>query len=304
MGTAASPALSESRTGGCAVTTIGRYNQIMPPRIAIPMPHSLDREYAERAIPQYERAIEQAGGEPVRIPLDQSSADVTKLIESCDGVLLPGSNADVDPARFGAARSPHTAAADPRRDSVDDLLLQDAYKLRKPILGICYGLQSLNVYRAGSLVQHIPDFLPEELRTIIDHEAGKKVAVAHDVEIESDSKLAEIVKGKDRERHGFNRAENDPKRNGALAPAGHGLVVPVNSSHHQSAEKIGLGLRISARCSDDGITEALEGTATDHFVLAVQWHPERSVDQDEPSRAIFRALIEAASINAVRAQSK
>ena len=119
-----------------------------------------------------------------------------KDIERCDGVLLPGSNADVDPAKFGAPRSPHTAAADPRRDAVDELLLQDAYNLRKPVLGICYGLQSLNVYRAGSLIQHIPDFLPEELRTRVNHEAGKKVAVAHAVEIENDSKLAEIVTGK------------------------------------------------------------------------------------------------------------
>ena len=96
------------------------------PRIAIPMPHSIDREYAERAIPAYERAVELAGGDPVRIALDQSQAEVTQLIERCDAVLLPGSNADVDPARFNAARSPHTASADPRRDAVDNLLLQDA----------------------------------------------------------------------------------------------------------------------------------------------------------------------------------
>jgi putative glutamine amidotransferase len=70
-------------------------------------------------------------------------------------------------------------------------------------------------------------------------------------------------------------------------------MLPVNSSHHQSADAIGNGLRIAARCPDDGIIEALEGTAPDQFVLAVQWHPERSVDEDEPSRAIFRALIEA-----------
>jgi putative glutamine amidotransferase len=240
------------------------------PRIAIPMPHSLDREYAERAIPQYERAVEQAGGEPVRIPLDQTRAAVMKMIECCDGVLLPGSKADVDPARFAAPRSPHTAIADPRRDAVDDLLLEDAYKLRKPVLGICYGLQSLNVYRAGSLIQHIPDFLPEDLRTRVNHEAGKTIAVAHAVEIVRESKLAGILGGSGKQ------------------------VVPVNSSHHQSADAIGEGLRISARCPDDGIIEALEGTASDHFVLAVQWHPERSVDQDEPSRAIFRALIKAA----------
>jgi putative glutamine amidotransferase len=252
----------------------------MPPRIAIPMPHSADREYAERAIPQYERAVTLAGGEPVRIPLDQTPAEVAMMIERCDGVLLPGSNADIDPARFKAPRSSHTAAADPRRDAVDDLLLADAYEKCKPVLGICYGLQSLNVFRAGSLIQHIPDFLPEAARAKVDHEAGKNVAVAHTVEIDSDSKLAGIVTS---EVRGLRSEVRRP------------LVVPVNSSHHQSAEAIGTGLRIVARCPDDNIIEALEGTSADHFVIAVQWHPERSVDQDEPSRAIFRALIEAAS---------
>jgi len=242
------------------------------PRIAIPMPHSLDPEYAERAIPQYERAVELAGGEPVRIPLIQAASELIQLIEGCDAVLLPGSKADVDPQRFAASRSPHTAAADPGRDTVDDLLLDDAYRLRKPVLGICYGLQSLNVYRAGSLVQHIPEFLPEEMRAKVNHEAGKKVAVAHTVEIEPGTKLAGIVAG-----------------GGAGA-----IVVPVNSSHHQSAYVVGDGLRIVGRCREDGIIEALEGTAADHFVLAVQWHPERSFEADAASRAIFRALVEAA----------
>ncbi len=270
-----------------------RYNRIMPPRIAIPMPHSSDPEYAERAIPQYERAVEQAGGEPVRIPLDEPPDKILKIIESCDGVLLPGSNADIDPAKFNAARSPQTAPADPRRDAVDDLLLREAYHLRKPVLGICYGLQSLNVYRAGSLIQHIPDFLPEDLRTRVNHEAGKKVAVAHAVAIERDSKLAEILCGNSRPRLS-SRAE----LRGASAPQDNKLMVPVNSSHHQSADTIGDNLRISAHCPDDGIIEALEGTSPDHFVLAVQWHPERSVDEDEPSRAIFRALIQAAATRA------
>jgi putative glutamine amidotransferase len=241
-----------------------------PPRIAIPIPHSGDREYAERAIPQYERAVRLAGGEPVRIGLDQSPAEVTQIVEHCDAVLLPGSKADIDPAKFGTTRSPRTAAADVPRDTVDQLLLEDAYHLRKPVLGICYGLQSLNVYRAGSLIQHIPDFLPEDLRTRVNHEAGKTVAVAHTVEIENESGLAQII-GRSSAR-----------------------IIPVNSSHHQSADTIGKGLRMVARCVDDGIIEALEGTDPDHFVLAVQWHPERSVDGDEPSRAIFRALVKTA----------
>jgi putative glutamine amidotransferase len=267
------------------------------PRIAIPMPHGTDPEYAERAIPQYEHAVTLTGGEPVRVPLDQTADEVLRIMQRCDGVLLPGSKADVDPARFHASRSPHTAAADPRRDTVDDLLLENAYKLRKPVLGVCYGLQSLNVHCAGSLIQHIPDFLPEETRTKVNHEAGKNVPVAHAVEIEPGSKLAEIVNGcndKNQEGHGFSRADADSVREAALAARGR-LVVPVNSSHHQSADAIGDGLRIVARCPDDGIIEALEGAAPDHFVLAVQWHPERSVEQDSVSRAIFRAFIEAAA---------
>jgi putative glutamine amidotransferase len=250
----------------------------MRPRIAIPLPHSTDPEYAERAIPQYERAVELAGGEPVRIPLDQTPAEISEMIKRCDGVLLPGSKADIDPEIYAARKGEKTEAPDAKRYTVDELLLQDAFANRKPILGICFGLQSLNVYRSGSLIQHIPDFLPEDLRTRVNHEAGKAVAVAHDAEIEADSKLAEIVTSRTRS------SKSEVRRP---------IVIPVNSSHHQSADKIGEGLRIVARCTADHIIEAIEGTAPDHFVLAVQWHPERSVDQDEASRAIFRALIQA-----------
>jgi putative glutamine amidotransferase len=238
------------------------------PRIAIPVPHSGDREddreYAKRALPLYEEAVRGAGGEPVRIELNQTPAQVMKQIERCDAVLLPGSGADVDPQKYSADRHEKTAPADTKRDSVDELLLQDAYKMHKPVLGICYGLQSLNVYRAGSLVQHI--------ESAINHSAGRAVAKAHTVKIEPESKLARIV--------------------GASQP------VSVNSSHHQSADKVGHGLRVVARSAEDGIIEALEGTAPGHFVLAVQWHPERSVNDGpevaESAKAIFRAFIEAA----------
>jgi putative glutamine amidotransferase len=289
------------------------------------MPHSIDCEYSERAIPQYERAIALSGGKPVRIALDRPADEIEKIVARCDGVLLPGSKADVDPAKFKSDRSPHTAPADPRRDSIDELLLRDAYNLRKPILGICYGLQSLNVFRGGSLVQHIPDFLPEARRNRVNHEAGRKISVAHMVEIEEASTLQKLLGGDNRSRLSDAGRESsrpprpcdprDPKLRHSHEPWKSGpsgpraaqertraltsdqkLSLPVNSSHHQSADAIGNDLRITARCPDDGIVEALEGTDRNHFVLAVQWHPERSVDLDGASRHIFRALIEAATL--------
>jgi putative glutamine amidotransferase len=239
------------------------------PRIAIPVPHSGDRKYAERSLPQYEEAVRGAGGEPVRIELDQTRVQVMEQIERCDAVLLPGSRADVDPRKYRADRHEKTAPADAKRELVDDLLLQDAYNMHKPVLGICYGLQSLNVYRSGSLVQHIES---ANVDSKIDHSVGRAVAKAHTVEIAPESRLAEIV--------------------------GASKTVAVNSSHHQSADAVGDGLRVVARSAEDGIVEALEGTAPGHFVLAVQWHPERSVNDGpelaESAKSIFRAFIEAA----------
>ena len=251
------------------------------PRIAIPVPHSGDREYAERALPQYENAVRGAGGEPVRIELDLTPAQVMKQIEHCDGVLLPGSRADRDPRKYGAERHEKTAPADAKRDRVDSVLLADAYKLHKPVLGICYGLQSLNVYRSGSLVQDVESAMGDSkgVHSKINHSAGRAVEKAHTVRIEPGSRLAGIV--------------------GATKP------VAVNSSHHQSADAAGEGLRVVAQCADDGVVEALEGTTPEHFVLAVQWHPERSVHDGpevaESAHAIFRAFVEAA--RARRAES-
>jgi putative glutamine amidotransferase len=232
----------------------------MKPRIAIPEPCSYDAEYSARSLPPYLRAVEAAGGEPVVIPLGLPPEEMAKRITKCSAVLLPGSKADVDPQKFGQERHPKTARADPLRDAADELLLQDAYNLRKPIFGICYGLQSLNVWRTGSLVQDI------KLETTHSVRGG---VLAHEVEIEPRTLLAREIK-----------------------PGSEGFRV--NSSHHQAADVVGDGLRVSARCPEDGTIEALEGTLPGHYVLAVQWHPERTFESDEPSRQLFRSFVNAA----------
>ena len=141
--------------------------------------------------------------------------------------------------------------------------------MRKPVFGICYGLQSLNVWRTGTLDQTLPPG--------VNHTAGRKVAQAHRVQIEPSSKLAAIL-----------------REAGALPPD-NSLVMPVNSSHHQAPEVLGDGLRLVAWCPDDGVKEAVEGTSPDQFVLGVQWHPERTYDSEPASKAMFKALVRAAA---------
>lgn len=232
-------------------------------KIAIPEPCSYDLEYSGRALPPYLRAIEAAGGEPVIIPLQNSPEEIAKIVTSCAAVLLPGSKADVDPQKYGAEKAPETAPADQPRDAADELLLQDAYNLRKPVFGICYGLQSLNVWRSGTLVQHI--------HSSVNHNVGAKVEVAHKVAVAAASLLADRILG-------GQQAAN----------------VPVNSSHHQSADIVGDGLRAVARCPADGVIEAIEGTVPGHYVVAVQWHPERTFEQDPVSSRLFQTFVDSA----------
>ena len=256
----------------------------MHPRIAIPQPKSNADEYNQRSLPQYMDALKHAGAEPVVIGLDWTNAQIARAATQCDGICLPGSGADVDPEKYGAAtRHPQTAAADPARDNVDELLLQDAYNMKKPILGICYGVQSLNVWRTGTLVQHI------ESRLETNHEAGRTVEHAHEIKIDDKSAILGRIAGPVCQLMSHDR---EGKWNWKRLTSGE-LRGWVNSSHHQSVDKPGDGLDIVAR-SDDGTVEAVESTSPDHFVLGVQWHPERGYENDELSKAIFRSFVQAA----------
>lgn len=230
------------------------------PLIAIPEPCSYDKAYSQRAFPPYLKAIEAAGGEPLTISLDSTPEEVARQVSGCAAILLPGSKADVDPQKYGAHKHPATAAADPPRDAADELLLQDAYSQRKPILGICYGLQALNVWRSGTLEQHI--------ESGVQH-TGNSAQVAHRALVVPGSLLASLT-----------HESSNP--------------IPVNSSHHQAAEKLGDGLRVAARCPEDQVIEAIEGVDPEHPVLAVQWHPERTSETDATSRKLFEWLVRCA----------
>src|SRR4051812_2476953 len=113
----------------------------MKVRIAIPEPTSLDSAYNSRSLPQYVRALESAGAAAVLVPLVEDPEAVARLLATVHGVLLPGSKYDIDPQTYGERRKPECNEPDPARAAADELLLQDAFNLHKPVFGICGGMQ-------------------------------------------------------------------------------------------------------------------------------------------------------------------
>ena len=236
------------------------------PRVGIPY-----RTVAEEAVNKrdkydfYVQSLERAGGQAVPVSLKLPQAELVSLARSLDAVILPGSPADVDPARYGAPRHPATADADPQRERTDYALLENAFADRKPVLAICYGIQILNVFLGGSLVQDIPG----ELASPVKHDRKGLPGGAdafHSVRIEPGSELARLA-GQAEER--------------------------INSSHHQSIRTPGRGLRVTAQ-APDGVIEAVEWTGDANWVVGVQWHPERMMGHPL-SEALFRQLVLAAS---------
>lgn len=232
--------------------------------IAIPEPTGRDPEYNQRSLPPYLAALRSAGATPILVPLHERQDRVARLLAGVQGILLPGSRFDVDPQRYGESPIPECGEADSSRTAVDELLLQDAFNLRKPILAICHGAQSLNVWLNGLLIQ--------DLKSDVGHRPGRDVLEAHPVRLANGSRLFGLL----------------PRES---------LSEPlVNSSHHQAIKLPGDGLVVSAVSSIDGVIEAVELDSREHFVVGVQWHPERSYTQSAFSRAIFAAFVEAASV--------
>lgn len=231
------------------------------PRIAIPEPSALAPEYSQKSWHRYADAVESAGAEPVRIPLTASPEEMARALSTCEAILLPGDDADVNPSKYGQGPQ-GSNPSDLPREAADELLLQDAFNLRKPILGICYGFQSMNVWLNGTLIQDLPTQRPSQIN---HNRINGQLPPPHALAIAENTRLHDL--------------------------AGSTETV-VNSSHHQAVDRLGDGLHVAAIASD-GVIEAAEmrGPA---FVLGVQWHPERDFQGNPLSRRIFEALVEAA----------
>jgi putative glutamine amidotransferase len=237
------------------------------PRIGVPY-RTKNEEVTGRTakLEKYLAAVRQAGAEAVAISLLSSATELRQLAESLDGVVLSGSPADVDPAHFRAAREPECAESDPDRERVDFALLEHAFAENKPVLAICYGIQSLNVFRGGTLIQDIPRAMGSKFEHDWDREQGAPEPF-HPARIELGTQLAHL--------------------------AGRTEAV-VNSSHHQSIKEPGSGLRITAR-APDGVIESVEWTGDSNWVIGVQWHPERMAPTDVFAQSLFRGLVSTAA---------
>lgn len=238
-------------------------------KIRIGIPYRTKKEELSNkrdAYDKYLAAVKYAGAEPVEISLGLTPEELQDLALTLDAVVLSGSPADVEPSLFHAARSPKTADPDAARERTDFALLDHAVTEQKPVLAICYGVQSLNVFLGGPLVQDIPS----EIHTRIQHAwtGHEGPEPHHEVTFDPGSRLAQMAGGNQ---------------------------VRVNSSHHQSVLRPGRNLRVVAH-APDGVIEAVEWTGDANWIVGVQWHPERMVATDDFAQSLFRELAAAAIV--------
>ena len=225
--------------------------------------HETRRFYLGR---DYGEAIHVSGGTPIHIGLIPDEGYITDMVSGLDGILLPGSASDVDPAYWNEDPHPKLGRVVPEKDKTDLMVLQEAERLNLPVFGICFGMQSLNVFRGGSLIQDIESDVKEP----IQHQQGIP---------------------RDRNSHSIGIAS------GSIIERALGVeakTTKVNSHHHQAIRNIGKNLQAVA-WANDGIIEAVEDTRKGRFTIGVQWHPELSYAWDQLSGNLFKLFVEECS---------
>ena len=223
--------------------------------------HATDRFYLGR---HYSEAVEAAGGVPVHISLIPKFDYIEAVVDGLDGILLPGSDSDVDPLRYGQQPHPALGVVQTIKDETDLMVIEAAEKRRMPLLAICFGMQVLNVSRGGTLIQDIRSQVPDAIK----HEQGvPRDRPSHRISILENSRLWHI--------------------DGALNAL-------VNSHHHQAIESVGADL-VATAWTSDGVIEAMEDPRPDRFVMGVQWHPELGWEHDALSQRLFKSLVSEAA---------
>lgn len=251
------------------------------PRVGIPWRTTREEELnITQKLQFYFAAVQKADGEPVGISLRLPKAELAAQIAQLDAFVLPGGPADLDPVLYNAQRQEKTHGSDKNRENTDFAILEHSFDASKPVLAICYGCQSLNVCLGGTLYQDIPS----EFHTSIVHSRDGLPPEAEDpvhaARIEPGGEIAQLAAASDAQR-----------RDG-------GFEVNINSSHHQSVRDLGRGLRIGA-VAPDGVIEAIEHEPHKHWVVGVQWHPER-MPGHKLSESLFRGLLQATRAAAAR----
>ena len=208
----------------------------------------------------YTKAIENSGGTPLILPYTENAETIDRFIELCDGFVFTG-GVDISPERYGESKSELCGKPQLYRDELEFSFFAKVIKTEKPILGICRGMQFINVALGGTLYQDIPT----EYKTDIKHRRNEgEEDITHQINVYPDSPLGALT-----------------KENRMIA----------NSFHHQAIKKPGKGLEIMAM-ADDGIVEAVYINGS-RYLRAYQWHPERLIDTDENNKLIFDDFINA-----------
>ena len=229
------------------------------PRIGITMriEQTTNRFYLGR---DYSEAVEAAGGVPLHISLIPNADYIDSVVAQLDGILLPGSDSDVDPLRYGRQPHPQLGTVQTIKDETDLLVIAAAERKQIPVFAICFGMQVLNVSRGGTLIQDINS----QVAGAIKHEQGPpRDRPSHRIRLNENTRLSDIAGS---------------------------LDAVVNSHHHQAIESTGANL-VATAWATDGVVEALEDPRPDRFIVGVQWHPEIGWQNDLLSQRLFQAFV-------------
>ncbi|MGE0439265.1 MAG: gamma-glutamyl-gamma-aminobutyrate hydrolase family protein [Gemmatimonadales bacterium] len=216
---------------------------------------------------RYYISVTLVGAAPLLIPLlDDEPEALRAVYERCDGLLIPG-GVDMNPTCFGEEPHPKLGRIDPARDRVELLLTEWAIEDKMPLLGLCRGLQVINVHLGGTLYQDLESQFESALKHDYFPNYGfERDHLAHEVTLTRGSRLQHLL-------------EMDR--------------IQVNSMHHQGLKTLASALAPTA-VAPDGLIEAAEGTDPEHFLVGVQWHPEVFELTDPHTRHLFRSFVEAA----------